>query len=914
VSSAFAKRGERLAEPRTRRRAWLFVAAAALAYFLASCLGIALTAASGGPALFWPAAGLGVAVLALAPPALLVPAAAAIVIGNAAANLVFGVAWAGTLVFAIANTGEALIAAAVIRPTLGRPVRLDRLRHVAWFTAAAVIAAAAAALAGAAGLRLTGLADRPLVDIWGVWAVADLVGIIAFAPAILAFAAAEEPRPSRRSAVHAGAVAVVIAVASAFFFTQPPQEGVFIAVACVAVFFAATVWITARCRPMPATLAPALIALVTMAFTAAGLGPFADSRFGTYDLYAAQLFTLTLAQGALVLGALVEQRRQAEVRLRHSEERLQLAQEAGGIGIWDWDIATDLATCSASFYRLFGRQPLADRQSFRSFDVWLHPDDRAAAGLGLAEALASGRYAADFRVLWPTGETRWLSARGRTLFDADGRPERMVGAVYDITARREAEHALRVSEDRVQQIATAIDDVIYIEERPAAGPPRITYINAAYERVWGGSAARLGADRRDWLRLVHPDDRPQLEADLATVGGRSRFEGEFRIVAADGSIRWIRDRGFLVPARADRPCRLVGIASDITRIKASEAALAESEARSRAQLAELTAIYESAPLGLCVLDRSYRYLRINPRLAEMNGAPPEAHLGRTMRDMVPRLADHAEILVDRVFASGTAILEEMRGQTRSMAGSERVWQTYWYPTKAATGEVFAVNLIVEEITERKAAEIQRELLLRELNHRVKNTLAVVQSIAEQTARSAPTVAGFNAIFSARVRALARAHALLTHGGWQGASLMDVFEQILAPFRLATDPSGGDSGAPRIAIGGPLVRIHPDAAVSLSMAVHELATNAAKYGSLSSPAGRLDANWAIEAADGRPRRIEIAWRESGGPPVKPPTRRGFGTRLIESGLVSQFDATVSLSFPPPGVECRISLPAGRVLAG
>jgi two-component sensor histidine kinase len=211
--------------------------------------------------------------------------------------------------------------------------------------------------------------------------------------------------------------------------------------------------------------------------------------------------------------------------------------------------------------------------------------------------------------------------------------------------------------------------------------------------------------------------------------------------------------------------------------------------------------------------------------------------------------------------------------------------------------------VLRDRTEAKLEEERRALLLAELNHRVKNTLATVQAIAAQAVRNTGTPGAFREAFEARLMALARSHDMLTRSGWDGAPLNDVVERTLRPH----------DGAPgRVVAGGPPVRLPPNAAVSLNLAFHELSTNAAKYGALSVPGGRVEATWTLR----RPKReeapiLEIVWRERGGPPVRPPERRGFGSRLLERGLAREFGGTVRLDFAPEGVECRIRLPlAGR----
>ncbi|EWY35802.1 hypothetical protein N825_34260 [Skermanella stibiiresistens SB22] len=190
---------------------------------------------------------------------------------------------------------------------------------------------------------------------------------------------------------------------------------------------------------------------------------------------------------------------------------------------------------------------------------------------------------------------------------------------------------------------------------------------------------------------------------------------------------------------------------------------------------------------------------------------------------------------------------------------------------------------------------QRKLLLDELNHRVKNTLAAVQSIARETSRSSPTPATFLASFEGRLLALSNTHDLITRGNWKNAPLMELARAELAPH-----------GHDRALIAGPDVWLPPQDAVALGMAFHELATNAAKHGALSVPGGRVRIGWRVVSVDGGS-HLRVEWEEFGGPPVAPPERHGFGTRLLRGVLASQLDGVVSLDFAPEGVRCVVEFP-------
>jgi two-component sensor histidine kinase len=210
--------------------------------------------------------------------------------------------------------------------------------------------------------------------------------------------------------------------------------------------------------------------------------------------------------------------------------------------------------------------------------------------------------------------------------------------------------------------------------------------------------------------------------------------------------------------------------------------------------------------------------------------------------------------------------------------------------------------------ERRSAEERQGLLVAELTHRIKNTLALVLAMAEQTRRTVSSPDAFHAVFRDRLAALARAHDALRRGGETGTTLEAVAREALAPYGAGR--AGAVTAAPRVEVVGPEVRLSSGAAVALGMAFHELATNAAKHGALSAPGGLVRLSWGAAEADADGTRWhEVLWEESGGPPVAgAPARRGFGTRLLERGLAAQIGGAVTLDFAPSGLRCRIRLPA------
>jgi len=213
--------------------------------------------------------------------------------------------------------------------------------------------------------------------------------------------------------------------------------------------------------------------------------------------------------------------------------------------------------------------------------------------------------------------------------------------------------------------------------------------------------------------------------------------------------------------------------------------------------------------------------------------------------------------------------------------------------------------IVQDVTQRKDAEERQKLLVDELNHRVKNTLATVQSLASQTARSTSSSEAFREAFEGRLIMLSHAHDQLTRRHWRSADLRDMVQAATAPY-------AGDAHD-RIAIEGEDVMLNPRAALALGLTLHELATNAAKYGGLSVSAGRVRVRWRVVRGRLHPPLLWIEWAEHGGPPVSVPERQGFGSRFIEGSVATELRGAARLHFEPAGLRCTIEIPVdGTVL--
>ncbi|MFC4175456.1 sensor histidine kinase [Microvirga sp. GCM10011540] len=279
-------------------------------------------------------------------------------------------------------------------------------------------------------------------------------------------------------------------------------------------------------------------------------------------------------------------------------------------------------------------------------------------------------------------------------------------------------------------------------------------------------------------------------------------------------------------------------------------------------------------------------------------------IGKPVREAKPELAGQGFFeLLDQVYATGMPFVGRevaMKIQRRPDAPAEDVFVDFVYqPIIGADGNVTGIFIEGSDVTDRVRAAEHQQLLLHELNHRVKNTLATVQSIVSQTLRTAPTPPEARAAIEQRMIALSRAHDVLTRQSWDGASLREIVANAIGPFQVP--------GEGRFHIQGPDVRLSPRVALDLAMALHELATNAVKYGALSNDTGRIFLTWSV-AHDVEPPRLSLRWEEKGGPAVEPPKTRGFGTRLIERSLAQALGGRVQVDFAPTGLICTIDAPA------
>ncbi|WP_421698533.1 sensor histidine kinase [Ancylobacter sp.] len=319
------------------------------------------------------------------------------------------------------------------------------------------------------------------------------------------------------------------------------------------------------------------------------------------------------------------------------------------------------------------------------------------------------------------------------------------------------------------------------------------------------------------------------------------------------------------------------------------------------ELATALQRYEMALRGSNVAiftqDRDLRYTSVSKPLF---GFPVEQVLGSSDADLLGEGQAQALTLLKRdALASSTS----RKGEIEIEEGGRKCWyDIHIDPLRDLAGTTVGLTGAAVDVTERKENEQHLRLLMRELTHRSKNLLAVIQAMARQTARHAGSIDNFVEIFSARLQALSKSHDLLVQESWYGASLNDMVRSQLG-HHLDRENS-------QFTIEGPSLFLKPEAAQNIGLAIHELSTNAAKYGALSVPTGHVDIIWARrtpEAGGG----FELSWRERGGPAVSKPEGRGFGSLVIERNLARALDGKVELDFAPSGLVCTVSVPESHL---
>jgi PAS domain S-box-containing protein len=720
-----------------------------------------------------------------------------------------------------------------------------------------------------------------------------------------------------------------------------------------------------------------------------------------------------------VLSRASRERRNAESALRESDERFRAIFDQTTAGISVIDLSGRYLVANQRHRDITGYS-LEELRAMTVLDL-THPDDRAHSAELLGTLRKGGSYEIEKRFVRKNGRTVWVHVSSAAVRDENGRAQCALGVVLDVTERKNAEMA---NAHLAALVASSGDAITSL----ALDGTVMTW-NSAAEQLFGYSAAEIVGKSLDII--VPADHRGAFERKLESARRGENVRQETLRRRKDGSLVEVSLDAAPIRTADGRIIGISSIARDITERRRAERALLESEERLRRSLGELEAIYRTAPVGLAVFDTDYRFVHINDRLAEMDGIPVEDHIGRRVRDVVPSIADATDSVFHTVLETGKPVLAvEITGETPAQPGLARTWLASWHPIRDAEDKIIGVNVVAEEITERKRAEAtlaeredrfrtlansipqlawmanpdgrifwynerwyeytgttpdemqrtgwqtvhdpdvlpvvlerfkaslatgepfdmtypikgadgvfrpfltravpirdahgrivrwlgtntditaQKEheahlnFVMRELSHRSKNLLAVVQAMARQTMQHSGDFDDFEGRFMGRLHGLARSHDVLVRQDWAGAAIRDLVGAQLAPF-VREDGASLD-------ISGPDLMLKPDAVQNLGFALFELATNAVKYGALASPVGKVQVRWEFVEGAGET-RVRLVWTESGGPQVSAPNRKGFGTVVIERFMAAAFGGKVESAFLPGGFRWTLEIPAEHLLS-
>jgi PAS domain S-box-containing protein len=532
--------------------------------------------------------------------------------------------------------------------------------------------------------------------------------------------------------------------------------------------------------------------------------------------------------------------------------------------------------------QILGFEPQETEPTLRWWRERIHPQDVSPVGSQVEEQLTQHRkrHFAEYRIRHRDGHWIYVADRGLAVYDAAGRPVRVVGSTIDVTARKNAERALRESEERFGkafQLAPIAMSISTLDEG------RYLDVNAALLAVTGYARDEVvGHTARELKVYADPADFGRVRQTLSSE--RSIRGLDMQLRGKHGDVRTALLSGDIIELEGT-PCLLTA-SIDITERKAWEAALGDSETRYRA-------LVENANDVVATLDLEFRFTSVNPAVERILGYTPEEMVRTPLSNYVPpdQLELHREMLARKLHGE-----EATRYEMQLLAKDGRSRFTLEVSSKLLrdeTGKAIAIHAIARDVTERKNADARQALLVRELQHRTKNLLAVVQSIVSNTLRPGSDTETARRALLGRLHALAHAQDFVASGASGGVPLRELVEAELAAF-----PDRVEFDGTPLVVGGAFAQ-------TFALVLHELATNAVKHGALTTRRGSVAIIWKVAGRPGD-EWLEFTWTERGGPRLEAPGKPGFGTQVI--GLLGQ----PQIRLLPEGLECSIRVPLEDVL--
>ena len=607
--------------------------------------------------------------------------------------------------------------------------------------------------------------------------------------------------------------------------------------------------------------------------------------------------------GAVVMFRdVTEERRMQAALQRQSEERFRaIVETATDYAIFTTDADGRIETWPRGAQAVFGWT--AEEAVDQSVDMTFTPEDRAS-GQPKRERQEAREKGHAPNVRWhvrKNGSRVFIDGVTRPLTSTDGTVTGYVKVGQDVTERRIAEAALKESEERFRSFAEASSDVLWILD---ADTRRLEYLSPAFERIWGESRDGIMTDLSRWAATVLPEDLPKVQGALDKTLAGQRSAVEYRVLRPDGSLRHIHDTGFPISDEKGQIRRAAGVAQDITRRRQAELALQSSQQR-------LRTLMEGIPQLVWRARQGGKWTWASPQWSAFTGqVTGDSHRLGWLEVVHPE--DRVQVLHawDGASAQGTFEVEVRLRQAAT--GDYRWFQARATPVRDDAGRIVEWLGTLTDVQDIKSLEERQGVLVSELQHRTRNLLAVVHGVMDQTRRESQNFQDFVAAFHDRLRALGRVQGLLSRLS-EGSRV--TFDELIRTELAAMGAVDAQGGGERVTLEGPSgVRLPSSTVQTFALALHELATNAMKYGALAQPSGHLAVRWHLVRDQAGP-RLHVTWVETGvamPDPSSAPQGSGYGRELIERALPYQLGAETSYELAADGVRCTIVLPVSSTM--
>jgi PAS domain S-box-containing protein len=587
----------------------------------------------------------------------------------------------------------------------------------------------------------------------------------------------------------------------------------------------------------------------------------------------------------------ISERKRAELALAERNLQLSLAAKTALVGSYSYDVGKDIMQVSEGYAAVHGLAAGTVETTRSDWQTRTHPDDLARVESMRKRAFRERHteYEIEYRIVRPEGEVRWIESRSFISYDLAGIPRRVIGVNIDITQRKRLAEMLA---ERNAQLELA-SKVARIGSFSYDYATRLVQLSPSCAAIYGLSEATREIDLKEARSRLHPDDLLRVDAICHRAYAQQRSETvlDFRITP-NAQIRWIEAR-ILISYVGGRARRMVGAIIDITERKKAEQSLAERNA-------QLDLAHRAARVGSYTYDIQAKAMRIARASAAIYGLShstmeikAQQWFARVHRDDMLRLqTEYRRAFKER----RNELVNEFRfvrpgGEIRWLEARSLI-------DYDADGRAERMTGVYIDVTERRKAEDHKSLLIAELDHRVKNVLACVAAVTQHSREYSKSTDEFIDVLNGRINALANTHALLSRSRWEGVGLAELVRTELAFWAKAKSTS----------IEGPEIDLAAEATQPVAMVLHELATNAAKYGALSSADGRVLVRWR-RPPKGQPNgTLVLEWREIGGPPVAAANAKGFGTSVICDVIPYELGGAVHYQLAREGACCRLEIPA------